>query len=94
MASEKIFVGSGRKKTFNDGGSIINIMLSLDGLKEHFENYGFKTDQGKHKLKLVLSERREIDQYGNTHYLTVDTWKPEQKQPDEKPESFTDDIPF
>jgi len=94
--SEKIYVGNGKKKTFQDGGSVINIMLSLDGIKEHFENYGFTTDQGKKKLKLVLSERKEIDQYGNSHYLTVDTWKPEQQQPSNLDQKAIDedDIPF
>jgi len=92
--SEKIYIGSGKKKTFNNGGEIISITIGLDGLKELYEKYGFETDAGKKKLKLNVSARREVDQYGNTHYVTVDTWKPEQ-QPASGQDDFEDDtIPF
>lgn len=92
--SEKIYIGSGKEKTFDNGGSIINITIGLDGIKEYFEQYGFTTDQGKKKLKLIVSKRREIDQYGNSHYVTVDTWKPEQQQAPPPADKFEDDIPF
>ena len=92
MATEKIYVGTAKKKTFDDGGSTINIVMSLDGMKEHFEKYGFITDKGMHKIKLIVSERREADQYGNTHYVTIDTWKPESQETPS--ENFEDDIPF
>lgn len=92
--SEKIYIGNAKKKTFQDGGSIINIMLDLDGMGEHFKDYGFTTDQGRKKIKLILSKRREVDQYGNEYYVTVDTWKPDQQQSSQKPEEFKDDIPF
>lgn len=83
--SEKIYIGNGKEKTFDNGGSIINITIGLDGIKEYFEKYGFTTDQGKKKLKLVVSKRRETDQYGNTHFVTVDTFKPEQQTDDGVP---------
>ncbi len=92
--SEKIFVGNAKKKTFQDGGSIINIMLDLDGMGEHFKNYGFTTDQGRKKIKLILSKRREVDQYGNEYYVTVDTWKPDQQAEGKPAGEFKDDIPF
>ena len=92
--SEKIYIGNGRQKTFQDGGSIINLTIDLNGIKDHFEKYGFTTDAGKKKLKLVVQKRREIDQYGNSHYITVDTWKPEQQQAPPPAEEFEDDIPF
>jgi len=91
--AEKIYVGNAKKKTFQDGGSIINIMLDLDGIGDHFKNYGFTTQQGKKKLKLILSKRREIDQYGNEYYVTVDTWKPEPQQTS-TPVEDESDIPF
>ena len=31
----------------------------------------------KKKLKLVVSKRREIDQYGNSHSVTVNTFVPD-----------------
>ena len=42
--NDKIYIGSGREKTFDNGGSIINITIGLDGIKEYFEKYGFTTD--------------------------------------------------
>ena len=92
MGTEKIYVGTAKEKTFDDGGSTINIVMSLDGMKDHFEKYGFITDKGMHKIKLIVSKRREEDQYGNTHYVTIDTWKPERAETPS--ENFEDDIPF
>ncbi len=100
--SEKIYIGNGKLKTFPDGGSIINIMLDLDGLSKHFENYGFTTEQGKKKLKLIVSERKTPDTYGNTHSVTVDTWKPDktnqqtfpQQQSEQQNDFDSDEIPF
>lgn len=94
MADDKIYVGTAKEKTFNDGGSIIKIMLSLDGMKDHFDNYGFTTEQGKKKIKLLVSQRREPDQYGNTHYVTIDTWKPESQATAPEPETPEEEDPF
>jgi hypothetical protein len=74
---EKIYVGNGKIHNFPDGGSQIKLRLTLDGLKELHEKYGFTTDAGKHILTLIVNEKRNVDQYGNTHTLTVDTWKPD-----------------
>ncbi len=79
MNEEKIYVGSGKLKVFNNGGSIIDIALTLDGIGAYFEKYGFTTKNGKKMIRLVLSERREADKFGNTHTLTINTWKPENK---------------
>ena len=32
---------------------------------------------GKRYINLKLSPKKETDQYGKTHYLEIDTWKPE-----------------
>ena len=77
--SDKIYIGTGTEKTFNDGGSLINVTLSLDGMKDHFEKYGFTTDQGKKKLGIVISRRKEPDQYGHTHKVMVNTYKPDEQ---------------
>jgi hypothetical protein len=75
--SDKIYVGTAKEKVYDDGGIQINIVLSLDGMKDHYEKYGFKTDQGKRKLKLQVTRRKNPDKYGNTHYVTVDTFIPD-----------------
>ena len=79
MGVEKIYIGTGTEKVFKDGSSLINITLSLDGLKDHFENYGFTTQQGKKKLGITVSRRKEPDQYGHTHKVILNTFKPEEQ---------------
>jgi hypothetical protein len=99
---EKIYVGNGKKHTFPNGGSEIKIRLCLDGLKDFHEKYGFTSDAGKHFLTLIVSEKREEDQYHNTHTVRVDTWKPDSARSggnsspakNDAPDDNIDDIPF
>ena len=91
--SEKIYIGSGKEKIFDNGGSVINCMITLDGLAQIFKDHGFTTQNGVKKLKLIIGKRREIDQYGNSHYVQIDTWKPDQ-QTAPPTDKFEDDIPF
>lgn len=93
--ADRIYVGSGKEKTFPDGGSSISVSLTLDGIKEYFEKYGFTTEKGKHILKLKIGRRREVGKYGETHTVEVDTWKPEQtRQSVPTVKQDQDDIPF
>ena len=81
MAKEKIYVGQGKKITFPDGGTLLKVVLDLTDLNEAAKKHGFESDRGQSaghkKIKIELCRRREADTYGNTHYATVDTWKPE-----------------
>ncbi len=71
--SEKIYVGSG--KEFGQYGAV-NLMLCLSKIpKEHIFEY-----EGNKYIKLISNKKRETDQYGKTHSLEVDTWKPNQEQ--------------
>ncbi len=94
--SEKIYIGNGKEKHFNDGGSVINLTIGLDGIAQYFKDYGFTTDQGKKKLKLVVQKRREIDQYGNSHYVCIDQFKPDSSKSNNSSHNTNDDenIPF
>jgi len=95
--SEKIYIGTGTEKFFNNGDSLINVTLSLDELEEHFTNYGFTTDQGKKKLGIVVSKRKETDQFGHTHKVMINTYKPESQHRPATPEPQPideDDLPF
>lgn len=75
----KIYCGNGTEKRFNNGGSIIEVTLDVDALAKNFNEHGFTTGQGKRKIKVKVCQSREVDQYGNTHYVEVDTWKPQPK---------------
>jgi|WetSurMetagenome_2_1015567.scaffolds.fasta_scaffold02367_13 hypothetical protein len=78
--TEKIYVGSGKEHKFPDGGSSIKVSVCLDGLGKLFEQYGYTTKSGKKYLNLIVQTRREPGQYGETHSVTIDTWKPPEKQ--------------
>ena len=74
MDNKKIYVGSG--KEFGQYGQVgINICLS-DLPKEHI----FTGKTGKKYIKLNVCKKKEVDQYGKSHYVAVDTWKPNQNQ--------------
>ena len=75
--SDKIYVGNGKERKFDNGGSIITITVDIDAVMTACKDYGFTTEAGKRKIRLKVSQRREVDQYGNSHAVEVDTWKPE-----------------
>ncbi len=106
--SEKIYVGNGREKEFDSGGSVINVHLTLNNMKSLFEQYGYTAKNGDMRIKLNIASRKEQGTYGETHTVTVDTWKPEEVgdsdpfgeqnsqtiQEAQDAGKFEDDIPF
>ena len=86
MADEKIYVGNGTSKF--DGNMISCSVCLTDLPQEHMFEYN-----GKKYIKLNVSAKREgADEYGKTHYLAVDTFKPEPKK--EAVAQKEDDLPF
>ena len=85
MAEEKIYVGSGISKF---DGNMVSVSLCLSDVpKEHMFEYN-----GKKYVKLNVSAKRDgADEYGKTHYVSVDTFKPEAKKEPAKKEA---DLPF
>lgn len=85
MSKEKIYVGSG--KEFGQYGDI-NISINLSDLPKEFIN----EYKGKKYINLTVSKKREKDEFGKTHAVTVNTWKPDQKT--ETNHDDSDDLPF
>ena len=91
----KFIAGSGRIYIFDDGGSVINCFLKLDDLKAC-------PVTPKGYIRIVLAEKPEPDQFGNTHYAYQDDFVPKEVTKTEKsppPETNpadneTDDLPF
>jgi len=81
---EKIYVGSG--KEFGQYGDI-NIDICLSDLPKEWIKKSDKN--GKSYIKLTVSKKRQADQYGKTHSVSVNTFKPEVK-----PETESNDLPF
>lgn len=68
MSEEKVYIGSGKQLKYGIG---ISVCLS-DLPKEYMFEY-----EGKKYIKLNVMPKRETDQYGKSHYVTVDTYKKE-----------------
>ena len=84
--SEKIYVGNGTEKF--DGG-IVQFSLNLTKLGKDAGEHMFDYN-GEKYIKLKVVKKREADEYGKTHYVEVDTFKPEAK----KGTTADDDLPF
>ena len=69
---DKIYVGSGKEK-FDGDQVAVSVCLS-DLPKDWIFEYN-----NKKYVKLIVQKKRETDQYGKTHYVAIDTFKPEQK---------------
>lgn len=66
----KIFCGSG-KHIGNFGNIAIN--LCIDDIPPQFIDV---SKNGKRYVNLKVCNKKNIDQYGNSHYVEVNTWKP------------------
>jgi hypothetical protein len=82
--NEKIYCGSGIEKF--DGNLVETKVCLSDIPKEHIYEY-----KGKKYINLNVQKKRKTDDYGKTHYVEVNTWKPEKKEPEHK-EPETDDF--
>ena len=83
---EKIYVGAGTSKF---DGNLVSCSICLSDLpSEHIFEYN-----GKKYIKLNVQKKKEADQYGKTHSVSIDTWKPEAKKV-EKVEEESKDLPF
>ena len=70
MSEQKIFVG-GAKEMAGNYGVFHKISFSAADVEKLQQNLN-----AKGYVNLVMNQRREPSQYGQTHSLTVDTWQP------------------
>jgi hypothetical protein len=82
--NEKKYVGSGKKVGNYD---LINFTIAEDKVKDAWFDYN-----GKKYLRLTIGNKKEADQYGKTHSVWLDEYKPEEKvEQSSKPEP---NLPF
>lgn len=85
--SEKKYVGTGRQV---DGYELVNISIAESKVKDFWNEYN-----GERYLRLGVSKKREPDQYGKTHSVYIDEYKPQaDTQPKKQPVKVDDDFPF
>jgi len=76
MAEEKIYVGSGKGKF---DGNLVECSICLTDLpKEFIYEY-----QGKKYINLKVQKKKEIDKFGKSHSILVNTYKPEKQKESE-----------
>lgn len=68
--TEKIYCGNG-KKIATQYGDMMKLSLTADDLTK------MQANLSNGWINLNVKERREPSQGGMTHYLEIDTWKPE-----------------
>jgi|TARA_R110000822_G_scaffold165001_1_gene305561 hypothetical protein len=61
---------SAKKKVFPNGGSLLNVSSKATDLIEFIAQH--TNERGY--VNLVIRERREVGQYGDTHSVSLDTW--------------------
>lgn len=87
MSNKIYFKGFGKIKKSNYGikiqGSAEKLIVAINECKNE-----------KGYVNLELKERREADQYGNTHYIEVDTWQPGAAAQSQPQTEGKDDLPF
>ena len=72
--AEKIYVGKARYIETRYG-ELCKIWLTPEGIEAINANV-----DGKGGINLNMNEMKEPDRAGNTHYLTVDDWKPSRNE--------------
>jgi len=85
--TEKIYVGNGIEKF---DGDMVSVSLNLTKLSSEAGEYINEYEGNKYIRLKVAKKKNGADEYGKTHYIEVDTWKPEAK----KVEAVKDDLPF
>jgi hypothetical protein len=89
MSTEREYVGKGVKAEKFD---LINISISKSKIDDHWFEYN-----GEHYLKLTVGGLREKDQYGKTHSVWINDYKPNEGQPTavkKAPVGEVQDLPF
>ena len=71
-SKKKIYVGSGKEKF---DGNLIDVSINLSRISETSKDFIFEYGGDKF-IKLKVVKKKEMDEYGKSHYVEVDTWKP------------------
>jgi hypothetical protein len=97
---DKIFCGSG--KEFGQYGQL-SLTLDVDTMAKHITNWTDKDGKVHRQVKCKVTRRKE-PKPNQTHYVEIDTWKPEHRQEQAASEQLQtmpptqvppqDDLPF
>ena len=86
--NEAVFCGNGKEVTFQDGNSIVNFSVALSKIKDHVYEYN-----GEKYVNLTICPNKGGEnEYGKTHYVKVNTFKPDASKAEAQEED--DSLPF
>lgn len=88
---------SGKEIKFNNGGTL----LKLSGKAEKLIDFIRANTNEKGYVNLKVERRREVDEWGNTHSVQLDTWQPRSEtsrqdsyRPQRNGSNDSDSVPF
>lgn len=93
---EKIYAPLSVKEIETQYGPLLKLSFRADKMREFIE----ANKNAKGYVNLNVNRRKEVGEYGDTHYATLDTWEPrgqqaERQASEPEPEDEGDDnIPF
>jgi len=91
MSDKKIYVGNGTEK-FN--GDLVEFSVNLSRITKEASEHIFEYN-GEKFIKLVVAKKQGgADDYGKTHYVKVDTFKPQAQAEPTVVEEEDNDLPF
>ena len=74
--ADKKYIGQGTIHKFSDGGHAINGIMFLD-----FDDNDVQTTKtGREFVKISVCKRNTPDEYGNTHYIVLDDFRPDKSK--------------
>ncbi len=89
MSQEKKYVGRGKKAGNFD---LVNFSISESKVKDSWFEYN-----GERYLKMTIGALKNPDNYGKTHSVWIDEYKPNNEQtskPKKQAEDLKSDLPF
>ena len=80
--TKRYLKGSAKLRTFEDGGELINVDLNLEDLSSlPITESGY--------IKITLSRKKEVDQYGNAYSIFENDFVPDKSKAPAKPKVAT-----
>lgn len=86
MSDEKIYVGNAKKIT-TQYGELMKLSITAEDIEKMQQNLS------NGWINIVVKERRSPSAGGMTHYLEVDTWKPQNQEGGEKAQEAAKSAP-
>lgn len=92
MSKEKTYVGNGKEVA---GYDLINVSVCVSDIPN---DSIFQAKNGKKYINISVGRRREVNEYGHTHSVWLNDYKPEAKQESKPSKAYKvledDPMPF